>query len=267
MRGCPTSLVCHCAANGRRGSIGWACCCRYKRCRRARPASPRRSTPRWVSCVRGAPSHSPPPRPGCPSYRGIHSCYSPAHRLISEVCQVQAPERWKVANSATGPQVCRAPDFAPRSVRRWPTFTAAAPSRPTRNEVWDVLADFGSISSWADNIDHSCILNHGPGEPIGTTRRVQIGRDALVEHDHRVRPAARARLRHRGPAQAPAPGDQPLEPAAGRRRRHCRHADQHGRNRFWPTAKARRTRGVPRSGPTVRLDARRAGEPIGEARV
>jgi hypothetical protein len=52
---------------------------------------------------------------------------------------------------------------------------AAAP-----NAVWDVLADFGSISSWADNIDHSCILNHG-SEPIGTTRRIQIGRNTLVE--------------------------------------------------------------------------------------
>ena len=47
-------------------------------------------------------------------------------------------------------------------------------------QVWDVLADFGSISSWADNLDHSCILNHG-SDPVGTTRRVQIGRDALVE--------------------------------------------------------------------------------------
>jgi hypothetical protein len=47
-------------------------------------------------------------------------------------------------------------------------------------EVWDVLADFGSISSWADNVDHSCILNHG-SDPVGTTRRVQIGRNALVE--------------------------------------------------------------------------------------
>ncbi len=46
--------------------------------------------------------------------------------------------------------------------------------------VWAVLADFGAISSWADNIDHSCILNHG-SEPVGTTRRVQIGRNALVE--------------------------------------------------------------------------------------
>ena len=47
-------------------------------------------------------------------------------------------------------------------------------------EVWAVLADFGSISEWADNIDHSCILNNG-SEPVGTTRRVQIGRTALVE--------------------------------------------------------------------------------------
>jgi hypothetical protein len=47
-------------------------------------------------------------------------------------------------------------------------------------QVWDILADFGSISSWADNVDHSCILNHG-SDPVGTTRRVQIGRDALVE--------------------------------------------------------------------------------------
>jgi hypothetical protein len=46
--------------------------------------------------------------------------------------------------------------------------------------VWDVLADFGSISAWADNIDHSCILNQGD-HPLGTTRRVQIGRNALVE--------------------------------------------------------------------------------------
>lgn len=46
--------------------------------------------------------------------------------------------------------------------------------------VWDVLADFGSISAWADNIDHSCILNHSD-KPLGETRRVQIGRNALVE--------------------------------------------------------------------------------------
>ena len=48
--------------------------------------------------------------------------------------------------------------------------------------VWDVLADFGAISSWAGNVDHSCLLEHGPqGPAVGTTRRVQVGRDALVE--------------------------------------------------------------------------------------
>ena len=81
------------------------------------------------------------------------------------------------------------------------------------NEVWDVLADFGSISSWADNIDHSCILNHG-SEPVGTTRDT----------------------------------------------------DQYGRNRAWPNAKACRTHGVSRAGATVRRDARRTRQPMGEAR-
>ena len=49
-------------------------------------------------------------------------------------------------------------------------------------EIWDVLADFGSISSWADNVDHSCVLFSGAdGTPVGTARRVQIKRDTLVE--------------------------------------------------------------------------------------
>ncbi len=48
--------------------------------------------------------------------------------------------------------------------------------------IWDVLADFGSLSSWASNADHSCLLNHGPdGELTGTSRRVQMGRNVLVE--------------------------------------------------------------------------------------
>lgn len=49
-------------------------------------------------------------------------------------------------------------------------------------EIWDVLADFGSLSSWAPNADHSCILSSGPdGGPVGTARRVQVKRDVLVE--------------------------------------------------------------------------------------
>jgi uncharacterized protein YndB with AHSA1/START domain len=56
--------------------------------------------------------------------------------------------------------------------------TVAAPPQ----KVWDVLADFGRLSSWADNVDHSCLLEHGPDGPaVGTSRRVQVGRDTLVE--------------------------------------------------------------------------------------
>ncbi|MCP9276269.1 SRPBCC family protein [Mycolicibacterium arenosum] len=47
--------------------------------------------------------------------------------------------------------------------------------------VWDVLADFGELSSWVDRCDHSSILNHGLESPAGTSRRVQMGRDVLVE--------------------------------------------------------------------------------------
>ncbi len=50
------------------------------------------------------------------------------------------------------------------------------------HEIWDVLADFGSLSSWADDIDHSCILRHGSDGPLGTTRRLQMGRNTFLEH-------------------------------------------------------------------------------------
>lgn len=48
--------------------------------------------------------------------------------------------------------------------------------------VWSVLADFGAISRWAPGVDHSCMLQHGPGgEPVGSSRRIQVGRTTLVE--------------------------------------------------------------------------------------
>ncbi|MGV0792964.1 SRPBCC family protein [Mycolicibacterium sp. XJ1819] len=50
----------------------------------------------------------------------------------------------------------------------------------TSKEIWELLADFGAISSWVDNIDHSCLLVRGT-EPVGTTRRLQVGRSVLVE--------------------------------------------------------------------------------------
>jgi len=47
--------------------------------------------------------------------------------------------------------------------------------------VWDILADFGAISAWAKNVDHSCILERAPDGALGMSRRVQVGRNALVE--------------------------------------------------------------------------------------
>lgn len=56
--------------------------------------------------------------------------------------------------------------------------------------IWDVLADFGSLSAWVDDVDHSCILTHGPGgAAAGTTRRVQVGRNVLVERITEFDPA------------------------------------------------------------------------------
>jgi len=58
------------------------------------------------------------------------------------------------------------------------TRSIAAPVQ----EIWAVLADFGALSSWAPNADHSCILFRGAdGGPVGTARRVQFKREALVE--------------------------------------------------------------------------------------
>jgi carbon monoxide dehydrogenase subunit G len=45
--------------------------------------------------------------------------------------------------------------------------------------IWAVLADFGALSSWADGIDHSSLL--AQGGPIGLARRVQVGRNTLIE--------------------------------------------------------------------------------------
>lgn len=48
--------------------------------------------------------------------------------------------------------------------------------------IWEVLANFGSLAAWADGVDHSCLLNRGAEpDPLGLTRRVQVGRDTFVE--------------------------------------------------------------------------------------
>lgn len=46
--------------------------------------------------------------------------------------------------------------------------------------VWAVLADFGAISRWAPNVDHSCLTTHATGG-IGAARRIQTGRNTVLE--------------------------------------------------------------------------------------
>ena len=56
--------------------------------------------------------------------------------------------------------------------------TATVSASP--DEVWSVLADFGSIAAWADNADHSCLLTEQQAG-VGMVRRIQAGRVTLVE--------------------------------------------------------------------------------------
>ncbi len=48
------------------------------------------------------------------------------------------------------------------------------------DQVWATLAAFDTISSWAGNVDHSCLLSD-VSEGVGMTRRIQTGRMTLVE--------------------------------------------------------------------------------------
>ena len=45
--------------------------------------------------------------------------------------------------------------------------------------IWAILADFGAISRWAPNVDHSWALAE-PGD--GAARRIQAGRLTVIEH-------------------------------------------------------------------------------------
>lgn len=71
--------------------------------------------------------------------------------------------------------------------RRWldggvANITRSRTVTAPQQAIWDILADFGGLSSWMDSVDHSCVLRPGPdGEPVGTTRRVQMGGNVLVE--------------------------------------------------------------------------------------
>lgn len=58
------------------------------------------------------------------------------------------------------------------------------------DEVWTALADFGAISAWAPNVDHSWLITDGDVGP-GSVRRVQAGPMALLEQIVAWEPAAR----------------------------------------------------------------------------
>ena len=48
------------------------------------------------------------------------------------------------------------------------------------DEVWATLAQYDAISRWASNVDHSCLTTE-QGEGVGAVRRVQVGRNVLLE--------------------------------------------------------------------------------------
>ncbi len=47
-------------------------------------------------------------------------------------------------------------------------------------EVWAVLSDFGAISQWAANVDHSWLMSEQTEGP-GAVRRIQTGRNTIIE--------------------------------------------------------------------------------------
>lgn len=47
-------------------------------------------------------------------------------------------------------------------------------------DVWAALANFGRICQWAPNVDHSCLATER-SDGVGMTRRLQVGRNALLE--------------------------------------------------------------------------------------
>lgn len=56
--------------------------------------------------------------------------------------------------------------------------TALLPATP--DAVWRRLADFGAIATWAPPVAHSRMLTTGD-LGVGSVRRVQVGRQALLE--------------------------------------------------------------------------------------
>lgn len=67
------------------------------------------------------------------------------------------------------------------------TITRTATIRASTDEIWAVLADFADISTWAPNVDHSCLLSEQT-EGEGMVRRIQTGRTTVRETVIRYEP-------------------------------------------------------------------------------
>ncbi|MDG2262686.1 MAG: SRPBCC family protein [Actinomycetota bacterium] len=50
----------------------------------------------------------------------------------------------------------------------------------TTADVWSVLSEFGNISAWGPNVDHSCIISD-VARGVGAVRRVQTARTTVLE--------------------------------------------------------------------------------------
>ena len=60
------------------------------------------------------------------------------------------------------------------------TITKTALIDASREEVWAVLSDFASISTWTGFVDHSSLLTEQT-EGVGMKRRIQMDRTTVVE--------------------------------------------------------------------------------------
>ena len=72
------------------------------------------------------------------------------------------------------------------------TVTKSTTVPASVNAVWAVLADFASISAWAPNVDHACLLSEQT-DGVGTVRRIQAGRTTVVETVEQWEPGASLR--------------------------------------------------------------------------
>ncbi|MFK8023946.1 MAG: SRPBCC family protein [Ilumatobacter sp.] len=73
------------------------------------------------------------------------------------------------------------------------TITVNRPS----TQVWSLVADFGAIAEWAPNVAHSSLTTE-QSTGIGAVRRVQVGRNALLEEVTEWEPHAQLAYSIRG---------------------------------------------------------------------